>query len=1637
MSNNFKLSAIVVALATVSGSAIAAPTPVTNLKNDTTYGWYQRLLGQTETVNSSNFNPIAEKGRTETNTKTVDNTTPVSQAGTVGPASIVWLDLDGDGTKEAYLQKALADERFAGSTQTTNQSVINFDIPAGQESSVASKRTLTNNRSDVSGTAVNTGVILQQLQTAVIGGNTVVVDVAGAATTDPAQAVKVGAEFRSDDTNVAFTADDLTKKGGATNVVRNRTQTWTNYQSTQALDNTYEESQVNVNETNAKKYDTNGKQTVTGGTADFIKTGDHKNNTTTVIKNYRSGQSELANTFDTTLDQDRTNANYRFVTNALGQFLDANGVVTTDPNKYVLALVGKDAAGKSYDVEGAEFGFASDISNISARTETRTISTKNYQPNQTKVSEFDDVRERNWTRTDVFDGGVSTDQRKSEVHNVDYGNAKNTLDFDNKSKTSYVTKSRAFEENAADGSLVLKNGKPVLKSETNTDGNAENNLAQFEASEYTSGTAKDTDTVFRKRAVGGAEGTGASTRFTDNAIASSVNNSENNVTRKDAVDGFVAHNNNKTVDTANYARGLQENIEVARDLVNNTKTDVRDIQRNYTYATTTSDDVVFKDVKLKIDGSKITTADVREWVEVDTEGKETKKYYVVLGTDLDGREIREEVGYTPGTSSNQTANIITQTIRTSDETEKVHAAGGNTFYDQVQTVSGNFTEIVEGAAVGERTSGSLTSKTTLFTEKNADLAHQLVVSGAWDNQVAYERDIANNIILKDGKPVVENVRNNKGTISTTTNLYKDGQAKTQEVIFTSTRDNKVSDAAGNVLSTDIGHNNNTTVNYAKGQELARTTVGDAANEITVKSSEENAGLVGGFLDGRTQGAFNYDGTAKASIGSDTLRLDGTVDAGLAVSNAKAGIVDVGFKNNTTNTLNDKVYQDGGAKALERATVNTNETVLTYADNTTGKIVDNDSLSVTLFNKGKADKYREAVKTTTTEKTGKNYQADEDGDVILVNGKPVEIGTVSQKASTNTTENLYQIGQERFKDSVTTTNAANSMTNLDGSSKSTAIDGTTTNIVYRAGQKDGKSGENTFVAKTVSKNTETDGTVNDRTENTNNAKVEFAKGEFVAKITDAYDDARKVTLANGTVADNYSYAKTTTTNDYRNGEADRTLLADHELDSVETTKRAESRTTVDAEGKTVARSIERNNTTTVRSDESAKTENVGKSVDTVAGVTAQIDDSQIDTVNKFGNYEATVRSNTVTTTQEDGSSTSTNKTRTDSVNGVELTAKQVVTDKVGKATTVEKGTSVTAGTVATDRVQAPQIVLADRNQQVDANGSIVKEQIKATAATANRLTGQYKVGNDTVYSLRVFKDGKEVTEYFTKNANGQFQAFTGDVKSIEDGSNAPVAGGTTANTDSIETVGKVTNVITDKNVSYGEEVATRGVTTVKGSLNNSEQLQAVVGTTETTVTKQSVTTGIIGQTKDGANVYGVDVVKDNQKTTVTASGLETTGTVKAATVDASTINAGKVILANNGTVAEGSKEAVSGGQLHTLQTNVTKEITEFKGNVNNTINEFKADVNSRVNSLNSRVDDVQKTAYRGIAIALAAQQAVPNIGPGQVAVFGGVGHYEGETAGSIGVVTSFTDRISASGAFGFASGNEFGGRVGVAYVFGGK
>ncbi|ENU29306.1 hypothetical protein F991_02868 [Acinetobacter sp. CIP-A165] len=116
----------------------------------------------------------------------------------------------------------------------------------------------------------------------------------------------------------------------------------------------------------------------------------------------------------------------------------------------------------------------------------------------------------------------------------------------------------------------------------------------------------------------------------------------------------------------------------------------------------------------------------------------------------------------------------------------------------------------------------------------------------------------------------------------------------------------------------------------------------------------------------------------------------------------------------------------------------------------------------------------------------------------------------------------------------------------------------------------------------------------------------------------------------------------------------------------------------------------------------------------------------------------------------------------------------------------------------------------------------------------------------------------------------------------------------------------------------------------------------------------------------------------------------------------------------------------------------KQVNRLDGRIDAEAAERTAEIkrlDGRIDHASRRLNDIEKSAYRGVAIALAAQQAVPNIRSGQVALFAGVGHFEGESAGSVGVVTSFiANRVSLSGAVGFAGGNEVGGRVGLSYSF---
>ena len=717
----------------------------------------------------------------------------------------------------------------------------------------------------------------------------------------------------------------------------------------------------------------------------------------------------------------------------------------------------------------------------------------------------------------------------------------------------------------------------------------------------------------------------------------------------------------------------------------------------------------------------------------------------MIDKDANGQDIRSEVTFKNGKPLETKAaelQTVTTEVGSSKRTDKVTMGAEVAYQTNDKTTWDNKETSKDGNTVYDADKGSDETNVKVFSVgKNA--LHREAVETKSRETVGTEFETINvggtdQVIFKDGKPVVVAVESNKSASNVTDRLFQNGQDKANEQIKTFSYEGNRKNAAGVVQGTWAGHDNSTTVVYAAGKELANTFVQDQAREETAKAITTNVG-------------FNYDGTAKANIGHNTLRDNGTVAAGLAVKNAAAGNIVVDTKLNTSNKEDTKTYQDGGVKALESSTANTNVETITYADATTGTVKDNQASTVTLFNKGKADKYREAVTTAETETTGKNYQVDEDGDIILANGKPVEQGTSSDKQTVKTTENLYQIGQERKTDTVVVTDTSEKTANVDGSGRDLTAKETNESIEYRAGQKDGKESEENRTTSSELKVTNTDKTgytykVNGKTSNVTNA-------------TEMH------------------------------------LLATRDVKSVQKSEWTES---LAASGKNAV-SITRGNEVVNRTDESRTGTIYGSETVTAATGTTTVAKKEVDVTDKFGTFESSTLSRTETKVAADKSSTSNTATRVDSVNGIVVSATKTQTDAAGNATTTETKTTIDANSVTTNQVVAERITL---------------------------------------------QGGKDL----------------------------------------------------------------------QGEINR---------------------------------------------------------------------------------------------------------------------------IDSRVNQLNSRVDDVQKTAYRGIAIALAAQQAVPNIAPGQVAVFGGVGHYEGETAGSIGVVTSFTDRISASGAFGFASGNEFGGRVGVAYVFGGK
>jgi trimeric autotransporter adhesin len=218
-----------------------------------------------------------------------------------------------------------------------------------------------------------------------------------------------------------------------------------------------------------------------------------------------------------------------------------------------------------------------------------------------------------------------------------------------------------------------------------------------------------------------------------------------------------------------------------------------------------------------------------------------------------------------------------------------------------------------------------------------------------------------------------------------------------------------------------------------------------------------------------------------------------------------------------------------------------------------------------------------------------------------------------------------------------------------------------------------------------------------------------------------------------------------------------------------------------------------------------------------------------------------------------------------------------------------------------------------------------------------------------------------------------------------------------------------------------------------------------------ISEDSVILGKEDSTKDNAlTIRKTETVKvsdsetklTSSETKLTASGVTTTGTVSANKItlegeDLATSLKGlkdeDVLIREEFAAADTKVREDFAAADKALSERVTTNEEAIKG-----YDKQIKSLNDRATDLNTRINDVEKTANRGVAISLAAQQQVPNIGAGQTAFYGGVGHYESESAFALGLTTVFGNgRTSLSGAVGVAGGSEVGGRVGIAHVFGGK
>ena len=453
----------------------------------------------------------------------------------------------------------------------------------------------------------------------------------------------------------------------------------------------------------------------------------------------------------------------------------------------------------------------------------------------------------------------------------------------------------------------------------------------------------------------------------------------------------------------------------------------------------------------------------------------------------------------------------------------------------------------------------------------------------------------------------------------------------------------------------------------------------------------------------------------------------------------------------------------------------------------------------------------------------------------------------------------------------------------------------------------------------------------------------------------------------------------------------------------------------------------------------------------------VNGSQINNIT--GDQTNTIGGNQTTTVTGDSSLSAQNITNTAAK--IENTASKSITDKVGDNVSRTMTTSQIKESVVDGANSNTSTKTASKDMNIVTDGTSTST-LSQMAGSVNTSLKEVDSSGNSVKSLNNVQTVSEDTTKITDTASGDFSSrsqkangFTSLVKNNSGGSNTVTDTATKSEQKLVS--GNIIDILKDAEngyvnttVSNSDGSSSTGVkqtytditsTAEQGTITHEakdlvneaaenitntagNRIQDKVGTTTVTTTD-----GLTKLTNEAGNhktqMDYAEVLQDlSVGGNATVAGNVTAKSYKVGDktyINQNGINANDQKITNvaDGTIAEGSTDAVNGGQLNATNQRVTTVENRMDG-VENRMDR----VENRVDNLDNRIDKVGASAA-----AMANLHPMDFDEDSKVSVAAAMGSYRSETAGALGVFYRPTDRVMLNVSTSFGNGeNMIGGGV---------